>query len=155
MKFLKRFRDTFLALLPILVIVFFVHIFFYKFQTEDLIKFVVAIMIATVGETLLLMGIDSTIMPMGELMVNSVMKASRFVIFLIFAVLFGAFATIAEPDVAIFSGQVVSVGVNTTKTILTFLIGAGVGIFIAIGVPIILLLKKNMNSLFMDLDVVN
>lgn len=31
----------------------------------------------------------------------------------------------------------------------------GFVIFIAIGVPIILLLKKNMNSLFMDLDVVN
>jgi hypothetical protein len=31
----------------------------------------------------------------------------------------------------------------------------GFVIFIAIGIPIILLLKKNMNSLFMDLDVVN
>ena len=134
MKFLKRLKDTFLALLPILIIVFFVHIFFYKFSTDILLKFVIAIAIATVGESLLLMGIDSTIMPMGELMVNSVTKASKFILFLIFAIIFGAFATIAEPDVSIFSNQVISAGADTTKTVLIFLIGAGVGIFIAFGV---------------------
>ena len=100
MKFLKRLRDTFLALLPILVIVFFVHFFLYKFETDVLVNFVIAILIASVGEALLLMGIDSTIMPMGDYMVNSVTKASRFVIFIIFAMLFGTFATIAEPDVS-------------------------------------------------------
>ena len=31
----------------------------------------------------------------------------------------------------------------------------GLAVFLAIGLPIILRLKKNMNSLFMDLDVVN
>ena len=82
--FLKKFRDTFLALLPILVIVLFVHFFFYKFDTKLLIAFIVAVMLVCVGETLFLIGIDSTIMPMGELMVNSVNKASKFVIFIIF-----------------------------------------------------------------------
>ena len=134
MKFLKRLKETFLALLPILVIVFFVHFFLYEFSKEVLTNFVIAIVVAAVGEALLLMGIDSTIMPMGELMVNSVTKASRFVIFLIFAMLFGTFATIAEPDVAIFSGQAVLLGATSSKTLLTFMIGAGLGVLVAFGV---------------------
>ena len=31
----------------------------------------------------------------------------------------------------------------------------GIGIVIILGIPHVLILKKNMNSLFMDLDVIN
>lgn len=150
MKFLKRLKDTFFALLPIVVIVFFVHFFLYKFSTDILIKFAVAVVIAAVGEALLLMGIDSTIMPMGELMVDSVTKASRFVIFLIFAMLFGTFATIAEPDVSIFSGQAVALGATSSKTLLTFLIGGGLGILVAFGVLCII---KRINLKYIYLAI--
>lgn len=150
MKFLKRLKETFLALLPILVIVFFVHFFLYEFSKEVLTNFVIAIVIAAVGEALLLMGIDSTIMPMGELMVNSVTKASRFVIFLIFAMLFGTFATIAEPDVAIFSSQAVLLGATSSKTLLTFMIGAGLGVLVAFGVLCII---KRINLKYIYLVV--
>ena len=84
MRFLKKVLETFLALLPIAVIVLFVHFFFYKFDTEVLVKFLISIVIASIGEAFLLSGIDSTIMPMGELMVQSINKASKFVIFLFF-----------------------------------------------------------------------
>lgn len=150
MKFLKRLKETFLALLPILVIVFFVHFFLYEFSKEVLTNFVIAIVVAAVGEALLLMGIDSTIMPMGELMVNSVTKASRFVIFLIFAMLFGTFATIAEPDVAIFSSQAVLLGATSSKTLLTFMIGAGLGVLVAFGVLCII---KRINLKYIYLVV--
>ena len=86
-KFVKKFFETFLALLPILVIVLFVHIFFYKFETKVLINFIFAILLVSIGETFFLTGVDSTIMPMGELMVNSVNKASKFVIFVVFALI--------------------------------------------------------------------
>lgn len=134
MKFLKRVKETFLALLPIVVIVLFVHLFLYKFDSKILIKFLISVVIASFGEALLLSGIDSTIMPMGDLMAQSVNKASRFVVFLLFAIAFGTFATIAEPDVSVFCGQVVGNGVAISKTTLVFLIGAGVGVAVAFGV---------------------
>lgn len=134
MRFLKKVMETFLALLPIAVIVLFVHFFFYRFETGVLVKFLISIVIASVGEAFLLSGIDSTIMPMGELMVQTINKASKLVIFLFFAVAFGTFATIAEPDVSVFCGQAVSSGVAISKTAFVFLIGAGVGVAIAIGV---------------------
>lgn len=150
MNFLKKVKETFFALLPIAVIVLFVHCFFYKFDTDVLVKFLIAIVIASVGEALLLMGIDSTIMPMGELMVQSVSKASKFAIFLIFAVIFGTFATIAEPDVSVFAGQVIGAGIGVEKNIFIFLIGAGVGVAICLGV---LRVIKNIDIKFLYLFI--
>ena len=150
MKFLKRVRETFLALLPIVVIVLFVHLFFYQFDSKTLINFLIAVLVASVGEALLLSGIDTTIMPMGELMVDSVNKASKFVIFIVFAMAFGTFATIAEPDVSVFAGQVVSNGVAISKNSLVFLIGVGVGLAIACGVIRIL---KNIDIKYVYLCV--
>ncbi len=99
---------------------------------------------------MLLSGIDSTIMPMGELMVESVNKASKFVVFVFFAIVFGAFATIAEPDVSVFAGQAVINGVNISKSTLIFLIGAGVGIAVAFGVIRII---KNINIKYVYLFI--
>lgn len=134
MRFFKKFLNVFLALLPIMVIVLTVHLFFYKMDTTILIKFFVSVVLICVGEVLLLTGIDSTIMPMGDLMVNSVNKASKFIIFIMFAMIFGFCATIAEPDVTVFSDQILSSGIGISKTLLILFIGAGVGIFIAFGI---------------------
>ncbi len=134
MQFLKKFRDIFLALLPIMVIVLFVHFFFYKFDTGVLIRFFVSAILICLGEVLFLTGVDSTIMPMGDLMIGCVNKASKLVIFVMFAIIFGFCATIAEPDVTVFSNQVISSGLNVSKTVLIFCIGAGVGLLVALGV---------------------
>lgn len=134
MKFFKKFKEVFFALLPIMVIVLFVHLFVFKFETKTIINFFIAILLVCLGEVFLLTGIDSTIMPMGELMVGTVNKTSKFIVFIVFAVFFGTCATIAEPDVTVFSGQLVSAGVSVGKTIIVFSIGAGVGIFIALGI---------------------
>lgn len=131
MQFLKKLRDILIALLPILVIVLFVHLFFYKFETELLIKFFVSAVLIAFGEVLFLTGVDSTIMPMGELMVGTVNKLSKLFVFMIFAVIFGFFATIAEPDVSIFAEQVLKTNVLGSRFLVIFCIGAGVGLLIA------------------------
>lgn len=142
MQFLKRFKDIFLALLPIVVIVFLVHFAFYPIETSVLVGFSISVVLICLGETVFLSGVDSTIMPMGELMVNAVNKASKFAVFVLFAIVFGLFATIAEPDVTLFSEQVTLAGINIPKSLLMFSIGAGVGLFITIGV---LRIIKNIN----------
>ncbi len=134
MQFFKKFLNVFLALLPIMVIVLTVHLFFYPMDSSILIKFFVSVVLICFGEVLLLTGIDSTIMPMGDLMVNSVNKASKFIIFILFAMVFGFCATVAEPDVTVFSNQIMSSGIGISRTLLIFFIGSGVGIFIALGI---------------------
>lgn len=150
MRFLKKVMGAFLALLPIVVIVLFVHFFFYPFETDILLKFIISVVVASIGEAFLLSGIDSTIMPMGELMVQSINKASKFVVFLVSAIAFGTFATIAEPDVSVFCGQVVGCGVSIPKTVLVFMIGSGVGIAITLG---ILRIVKNIDIKYLYLFI--
>lgn len=142
MQFLKRLKDIFLALLPIVVIVFFVHFCFYKIDTSVLIAFCISVVLICIGETLFLSGVDSTIMPMGDLMVGAVNKASKFAVFTMFTIVFGICATIAEPDVTVFSEQVIASGINIPKGLLIFFIGAGVGLFITIGIQRII---RNIN----------
>ena len=134
MKFLKKFKEVFLALLPIMVIVLFVHLFVFKFETKTILKFFIALLLVCLGEVFLLTGIDSTIMPMGELMVGTVNKTSKLIVFIVFAMFFGTCATIAEPDVTVFSGQLIGAGVSVAKSAIVFAIGAGVGLFIAFGI---------------------
>ena len=148
MKLIKQYFNTLFALLPLVAVVLFVHLFLFQFETTILLGFLSSIGLVSLGETLLLIGIDSTIMPMGEYMVSSVNKASKFIFFLIFAIIFGMFATIAEPDVSIFTGQVVSSGVGISKSILQLCIGGGIGLFIAFG---ILKIIKKVNVKFVYL----
>ena len=70
MQLLKKFRNIFLALVPIMVIVLIIHLFFYKIEGEILLKIFIAVAIICIGDVLFLTGVDSTIMPMGELMVS-------------------------------------------------------------------------------------
>ena len=134
MRLLKRFRDVFLALLPILVIVLVVHFFFYRFETTVLLNFLLSILFICVGEVLFLTGIDSTIFPIGNLMVNSVNKAAKFVVFVMFAMIFGVFATMAEPDVTVLTHQLHIAGIGISRFWLIFSIGAGVGLFVGLGI---------------------
>ncbi len=131
MQMLKKLKEISLALLPILVIVLLVHFTLFKIDTSDLVKFIISLVLIAIGEVLFFTGIDSTIMPMGELMVGAVNKMSRLVVFIVFAIIFGFFATIAEPDVTIFSEQLLSSGLIGSTRALIFCIGAGVGLFIA------------------------
>ena len=71
MKFLKRLKETFLALLPILVIVFFVHFFLYEFDKTVLLNFVIAVVIAAIGEALL-SAFATTLGPILQLHPNAV-----------------------------------------------------------------------------------
>lgn len=150
MRLLKRFRDVFLALLPILVIVLLIHFFFYRFDNGVLLKFLLSILFICVGEIMFLTGVDSTIFPIGNLMVNSVNKTLKFVVFVMFAMIFGVCATIAEPDVTVLTQQLSIAGIGVSRFWLIFTIGAGVGLFVGLG---ILRIMKNIDVKYIYLII--
>ena len=131
MALFKKFRDVLVAIIPIVAIVLLLEFFVGKFDTSTLVKFLISAVLLCVGEVLFLTGIDSTIMPMGDMVGSSAKKISNFFIFLFFAFLFGMFATIAEPDVQTLSEQIIESGIAINKSVILFVIGAGVGVFVA------------------------
>lgn len=130
---LAKLKDVGLSMLPIVLVVLFLHFGFAHFSTNLLIKFLASIVIITIGEITFLTGVDGSIMKMGDYVGNSVNKISKLIVILFFAFIFGLFATIAEPDLNVLGSQVIETGVlNVPKFLFIFVVGAGVGIFVAV-----------------------
>lgn len=134
MLFAKKLKEVTISIVPIVAIILLLHFFVCPFPEDILIKFLISCLLLSVGQVLFLTGVDSTIMPMGEMVGSSSKKVSTFFLFLLFAFLFGMFATIAEPDVQVLCQEIVVMGViKINKTFLLFIFGAGVGLFVAFG----------------------
>lgn len=131
MVFFRKIKEVFMPLIPIALIILLFHFFVAPIKPNVMLTFFLCIILVVVGETLFLTGVDSTIMPMGEMVGSSVKKVKNFFVFILFAFLFGMFATVAEPDVQFLSGEIVAFGMAINNTILLFIIGAGVGLFVA------------------------
>lgn len=136
MLFVKKLKEVAISIVPIVAIVLILHFFVCPFPEDVLIKFLISCLLLCIGQVLFLTGVDSTIMPMGEMVGTSSKKVSTFFLFLFFAFLFGMFATVAEPDVQVLCQEIIAMGggiIRINKTLLLFIIGAGVGLFVAFG----------------------
>lgn len=133
MNFWKKFKEVSLCLLPIIVIVLLIHTFVYRFEADLLIRFLFSAVLIMVGEVLFLTGTDNSIMPMGEIVGNSSNTLKHVSVLVFFAFVFGVFATIAEPDVNVLASEISVLGLSINKTAFIFIIGAGVGVFVALG----------------------
>lgn len=125
-----------------MLVVLVVNFGFAHFDTSLVVRFIASILIIIIGEVFFLSGVDGSVMQMGEYVGNSVNKFSRLAVVLFFAFIFGLCATVAEPDVNVLSNQVISAGINIPKFLFIFIIGAGVGAFVAFALFRII---KNIN----------
>ena len=128
---LKSLKSILCSILPIVVFVSVIHLFVYQFETETFVNFLIGSLILVVGQVLFLNGIDNSVVTMGEFVGNSITSMKTFWMYIIFAIVFGTFSTIAEPDLMVFANRVVGFGFPIHKTVFLFLAGAGVGLFMA------------------------
>ncbi|MBQ3158526.1 MAG: DUF1538 domain-containing protein [Clostridia bacterium] len=138
-----KIKDVGLSLLPILLVVLVLHFGFADFEASLIWKFVLSMLIIVIGEVLFLSGVDGSIMPMGDLVGNSVNKISKLAVVLFFAFIFGLCATIAEPDLNVLATQVQNSSLlNIPKLLFVFVVGASVGALIAFS---LFRIVKNIN----------
>lgn len=105
----------------------------------EFVQLLVGVLLAAVGMTLLFIGIDVGIMPMGRF-IGAALPAKRSV-WLIVCVAFalGFATTIAEPDVLVLSEQVQAESQGAIGArLLGYIIAAGVGLFVTLAVMRIL-----------------
>lgn len=131
MKFLLKLRDVTLSILPVVVICLFIHFAFHRFSDGVIFSFLISTVLIIVGETLFFLGVDNSIIPMGEIVGNSSNKSSKIFVLILFGFIFGLFATLAEPDVSVLAGQAIGMGVGVSRIVFMFIIGAGVGVAVA------------------------
>lgn len=132
LSFLKRMKSPLFAIVPIVAFVLVVHFFFHKFETRTLISFLVGSGIFVVGQVLFLIGIEKSLVPMGEYVGNSSDKMGKFFVILIFGFIFGLFSAIAEPDLQIFANSAITAGFPVPRLLFVFGAGFGTGAFIAL-----------------------
>ncbi|MDR3318457.1 MAG: DUF1538 domain-containing protein [Clostridiales bacterium] len=139
MKFLRTLKDVLISSLPLLAIVAIVCIFISPsagatvkdIGAEEIVKLILGYIFVLVGQTLFLVGLDNSIMPIGKLVGGSLDKLKKPAFIIMFGFLFGLLATVAEPALFVLAGQVNYMTPEINRFVFIFVLGAGIGIFVA------------------------
>lgn len=141
MEALKKLKNSFFAVLPIVAVV--LVLYFAKivtFSTKEMIIFGISAFLVVVGMCLFNIGAESSMQQMGQLVGSSVTKRKSIAFLIVIFFLFGLFITVAEPDLEVLAQQ--AANTETEKLILIISVGVGVGIFLVIGALRILFQKS-------------
>ncbi len=133
MNILNKLKETAVSVLPVMAIVLFLGFTFVPLDKYLLARFVGGGLLLIIGLTIFLLGVDLGIQPMGERCGAELTKKRSLGLLLVVAFIIGFIVTAAEPDIQVFGDQVRSIFPVVNKIAITFVIAAGVGLFIMLG----------------------
>lgn len=133
MDILNKFKETVVSVLPVMAIVLLLGLTIVPMPSLVLIRFVIGGILLTIGLTIFLLGVDLGIQPMGERCGAELTKKRNLPLLLVCAFAIGFIVTAAEPDIQVFANQVKNIFNFVNKSVVTFVIAGGVGVFIVIG----------------------
>ena len=133
MNILSKLKETAVSVIPVMAIVILLGLTIVPLERILLIRFFIGGILLIFGLTVFLLGVDLGIQPMGERCGAELTKKRSLVLLLCVAFLIGFIVTAAEPDIQVFANQVKNIFAGVNKILLTFVIAAGVGLFITIG----------------------
>ena len=134
MKLLKTIKDTFIASFPLAIIIALCLIFSPLDSADKYFKILIGYSSVIVGQSLFLVGLESSILPIGHMMGSAFSKYKNLFFILSFGFIFGLFATLAEPALSVLARQIEGILplVNTTVFIWVTATGIGIGVAIAL-----------------------
>ena len=133
MDIINKFKETVVSVLPVMAIVLLLGLTIVPMPSLVLIRFVIGGILLTIGLTIFLLGVDLGIQPMGERCGAELTKKRNLPLLLVCAFAIGFIVTAAEPDIQVFADQVKNIFQFVNKSVVTFVIAGGVGVFIVIG----------------------
>jgi len=133
-ELIKKFRDVFLAVLPVVAVVLVSHFFLSPFAPATLGHFFIGALYVWLGLSVFLIGIEIAITPLGEMVGKKIARSKKLWIILGSGFLLGFLITIAEPDLLVVSSLVdLLTGGDINMLSLVGIVALFIGIFIAIG----------------------
>lgn len=137
-ELLKKLKEITISILPIVAIIGILDLVLFLIPGVEpmdnglLISFFVGTVLVIAGQALFLVGVDNSIMTMGEMVGSSVIKFKNIILVLGFGFIFGFLCTIAEPDVQVLGQMLGSINpsFNSLSMVLIVVIALGVGIFV-------------------------
>ncbi len=137
-------KTSLLSIFPLTIMVVFFHFSnIVPILADDLYYFIVGAILLILGMLMFNIGINSSIITIGDLFGSTLTKLKRFVVVLLILFFIGFFVTAAEPSVAILARQV-----PIQDLFFIVFVSVGAGIFLIIGV-IRILFNRPINTLLM------
>lgn len=132
---LEKFKETVFSVFPIAIIVLLVHFLFAPLNVDVLWRFILGSVLIMIGLTIFILGVDTGITPIGNLLGRSVARSNRLWIVVSVGLVIGIIITVAEPSLLILANQVAAVtgGAISSNSIVVF-VSLGTGIMLSIGV---------------------
>ncbi len=119
MKLLRVLKETLISSLPLAVVIVIVCGFVAPMEhTADYLKLLIGYAGVVVGQSLFLVGLDISILPIGKSVGESLAKFKKVLFIVFFGFLFGLLAEAAEPSLAVFARQthLVMNGISERRT---------------------------------------
>lgn len=128
----KSFQEVLVAILPMTVLIIILTMVLAPLPSEELILFLIGAAIMMVGMALFLFGADYSMLKVGELVGEYMIKRRSLPIMVSLGFAIGIGITIAEPSVQVLAQQVRDISDGAiTKAILIGVVSIGTGIFLA------------------------
>ncbi len=133
MNILVKLKETVTSVLPVMLIVFILGLTVAPLGASLMLRFLIGGVLLILGLTVFLLGVDIGIRPLGEQTGAALVSKRNLFILLSVSFVIGFLVTVAEPDIQVFGDQIHSVFSAVDKTGLVYIIAAGVGLLITIG----------------------
>lgn len=135
MKFLRYLKEVFISSLPLLAIIVLVTAFIFPVKTgEEISQLIVGYVGVVIGQAIFLVGLDFSVLPIGNLIGSSIAKLNKIAFILTFAFLFSLLAAIAEPGITVLAAQVSGVSDKINAPLFIFIASFGIGALTALAV---------------------
>ena len=131
-KFLKTVLGTFYSSLPLAVIIV-VCLFISPLTSPiEYLKIFIGYLCVLIGQSLFLVGLEGSILPIGRMVGGSFAKYSKLAFVLTFGFIFGLLATVAEPALSVLALQIGGIMPLVNSTLFIWITGIGVGVGVAL-----------------------
>ena len=146
MKTLRTLKEVFLSSIPLVFIIIIVCVFVAPMErSSDYVKLVIGYLSVVFGQAFFLVGLDSSILPIGKMVGSSLIKFNKSLFIILFGILFGILATVAEPALAVLARQTHMTMNEVNETVFVWILSTGVGIFVGLALYRVI---KDMNIKF-------
>lgn len=131
-KFLQTVKETFYSSLPLAAIIVICLCISPLNSLSDYLKIIAGYACVVFGQAMFLIGLETSILPIGRMVGGSFAKYNKLIFVLCFGFVFGLLATVAEPALSVLAKQISSIMPIVNSTLFIWITGTGIGIGVAI-----------------------
>ncbi len=124
-----KFKESLLSVIPIIILVLVLHFTLAPMPFWSIILFLISSAMMIIGIALFNLGVDVSLIPIGEEIGSTLVKSKRLVLIIFLTFIIGIFISMAEPDLIVLAGQIN--GVPDSTIIMVVSLGVGLALVAA------------------------